>query len=191
VNPLRNASAAVALVVGLCAVVGVPAAIAAALPDDEPMPPGERLDVGLGVSMLPPPDARLDLDEARPGSGLVAFRSGPVTVTVTAVYVRDRPGEFVAHTRHKFSRDEDLTPGPAAPWRLAAGGVVGERGDLRAADGSFTVDELGNRPGCYALAVVEQLAAVVTMTPVAGCAAVPPEIWTAAGSLTFEPEEGL
>lgn len=177
-----NALAAVGLLVGLGAVIGVPAAISAALPDEEPLPPGERLDVGSGVTLIPPPDARQLIDDSRPGGDEVSLVLDGITVTIKSVEVPERTADFIAHTRRKFSRDDSLTPGPAAPWRLASG-VLGERGDLR------DEHDLDIDPGCYGIAVAEQLAAVVTISPVAGCAAVPATIWTAADSLTFDPQD--
>ncbi|GGQ84698.1 hypothetical protein [Couchioplanes azureus] len=182
-GPGRNAIAAVGLLVALGAMVAVPAVPAALLPDEGPALPAGRLEVGYGVALTVPHGARLDLGDSRPGGGSVTFRAGSATVTVSAVPVPERPEEFVAHTRRKFARDEGLKPGPAQPLRLD-GGVTGERGDLIASDETAI-----GEPGCYGAAVSEGVGAVAVISPVAGCAAVPGEIWRALASMTFEPEK--
>lgn len=183
VGPGRNALAALALIAVLGATVGLPAAVAAMLPTEAPVPSSRPLDVGYGVALTPPPGALLDVDSSRPGTGDVTLLVGSVTVNVRAVSVPERPEEFVAHTRRKFERDQGLTPGPAEPLRLA-NGVLGERGDLR------PHDEAGaDEPGCYGVVASGQLAAVVEISPVAGCAAASAAIWTAVQTLTFDPED--
>ena len=76
----RNAAAAAAVLLGLGALVAVPAAIQAALPDERPLPAGERLDVGYGVSVRPPAGARLRLNDSRPGAGEVVLLAGGLSV---------------------------------------------------------------------------------------------------------------
>lgn len=181
-GPGQNAVAALALLAGLGATVAVPAVLSVVLPGESPVPSTARLDVGYGVSLVPPPGARLRLDDSRPGAGNVAFRVGTATVTVYAVPVPERPAAFVAHTRHRFSRDEGLRSGPAVPVRLA-GGVLAERRDLAADPESF------GEPGCYAVAVAEQVGVVAVVSPVAGCAAVPADLWAAVTSITVDPQE--
>ncbi|MFI5497045.1 hypothetical protein [Actinoplanes sp. NPDC051859] len=170
-GPGRNALAAVGLLVGLGLTVALPGIPAALLPEEGPALPGGRIDIGDGVALTLPAGARLDLGDARPGSGDVTFRTGAVTVKVATSAVPDRPAEFIAHARHKLDRDEDLRPGPAEPWPTTAG-VQGERGDLAPA-------------GCYFAAVAEGAGVVVTM-PDTGCGSAPPEVWSAISSITFE-----
>lgn len=177
----RNAVAAIGVVVGLAALVGVPAAVDAVLPEEGPLPPGDRLDVGYGVSLRPPPGARLELGTSRPGMGEVALRSGGMTLRVTAVEVRERPADFVAHARRKFSRDEGLNPGQPEEVSTAAG-VPGQRGDLRAAAPT-------GEAGCYGIFTADEAGAVAVISAVDGCAAVPADLWAAVASLTFEPAE--
>ncbi|MEV6602015.1 hypothetical protein AB0M36_34965 [Actinoplanes sp. NPDC051346] len=184
-GPGRNALAAVGLLVGLGAMVAVPAVPAVLLPDEGPALPAGRLEVGYGVALTVPHGARLHLGDSRPGGGGVTFRTGSTTVTVSAIPVPERPEDFIAHTRRKFVRDEGQTPGPAQPWHLGSG-VTGERADLFAGDGATA-----GEPGCYGAAVSEGIGAVVVFSPVAGCTAVPAEIWTAVASMTFEAEKQL
>lgn len=183
-SPVRNAAAAVALLAGLGATIGVPAALGSGLPDDGPVPLTDgRLDVGSGVTLTPPPGARLRLDDSRPGGDEVVLTTGGTTITVRTVLVPHRPRDFVAHTRHKFQRDDGLLAGPVEPWRLA-GGVLGERGDLR------VVDRFADgRPGCYGIAVAEGVGVVAVVSPVDGCRAVPDATRAALDTLTFEPQE--
>jgi hypothetical protein len=178
----RNAVAAVAVLLGLGALVAVPAAIQAGLPDEGPLPAVERLDVGFGVTLRPPADARLELAGSRPGAGEVVLLTRGLRLKLTAVEVPERPADFVSHTRHKFSRDDGLRAGPPQPARTGAG-VDGERGDLRP-DGA-----LAGRPGCYGVFVAESVGAVAVISPVAGCAEVPTEVWASVASIEFEPAQ--
>ncbi|OJF11675.1 hypothetical protein [Couchioplanes caeruleus] len=178
-GPGRNAVVTLGLLAGLGATVAVPAGLGALLPDDGPAPAG-RLEVGHGVALTVPPGARWDRGESRPGTGAVTLRLGSTDVAVSSVPVPERRADFLAHTRHKFARDDGWTPGPPAPLRFG-GGVVGERGDLVAGK-----DTTAGEPGCYGAAVAEGAGAVVVISPVSGCAAVPAEIWTLVESMTFE-----
>jgi hypothetical protein len=183
VSGWRNAWGAVGVLAGLGALVAVPAAVDAALPDEGPVPPGERLDVGFGVSIRPPAGARLDLDTSRPGTGDVVLLVRDLRLSVRAVEVRTRPADFVAHSRDKFSRDEGLRAGEPAAVRTASG-VAGQRADLSVEDGA-----LGGQSGCAGIFTAEKAGAVVVVSPVDGCAAVPPDVWAVVESVTFEPVE--
>jgi hypothetical protein len=179
----RNAVAALAVLVGLGAWVAAPGVVQALLPDEGPLPAGDRLDIGYGVSLRPPAGARLDLGASRPGTGEVVLLAGRLRMAVTAVEVPERPAAFVAHARRKFSRDEGQRPGRPEPVRTDAG-VTGERGDLRPDGGA-----LAGEPGCYGVFAAEEAGVVVSITPVAGCAAVPEPVWAAVTSIDFEPVE--
>lgn len=177
----RNAMAAGAVLAVLGALVAVPAVIDAVLPDEGPVPPGDRLDVGYGVSLRPPAGARLDLGSSRPGNGDVVLLSDGVRLALTAVEVRERPADYTAHTRHKLNRDEGRSVGPAVPVQTGAG-VRGQRADLGAG-------EWGGDPGCAAIFAAEDAGVLAVISPVSGCAAVPADLWAAVVSLTFEPLE--
>ena len=177
---LRNAAAAVGVLGALAALVVVPALVGLSLPDEGPLPPGPRLDVGYGVTLRPPPGARLGLAESRPGAGGVELRAGSFTARFTAVEAGDvDPAAFAAHARRKLDRDEGFRPGPPEPVSTEAG-VTGERGPL-----ASTRD--GDLSGCYAIFVERDAGVVAVITPVADCDAVPPDLWSAVHSLTFEP----
>jgi hypothetical protein len=176
----RNAAAAVAVLLGLGALVAVPAALQAALPDEGPLPSGDRLEVGYGVAVRPPGGARLRRDDSRPGAGEVVLLVRGLSVRLTARYVPERQAAFVAHARRKFSRDHGWRPGPPERTRTA-GGVVGERGDLTPDGGP------AGEPGCYGIFTAEEAGVVVVISPVAGCGAVPADVWASVGSLEFEP----
>jgi hypothetical protein len=175
----RNALAALAVLFGLGALVVAPVVIQAVLPDEGPLPAGDRLDVGYGVTLRPPPGARLELSGSRPGTGDVVLLAGGLRLKVTAVEVRERPADFVAHAKRKFARDEAVRPGPPEAVRTAAG-VRGERGDLRPTD-----DPLAGEPGCYGVFSAEQVGVVASISPVAGCAEAPAEVWAAVASIEF------
>jgi hypothetical protein len=114
---------------------------------------------------------------SRPGGGEVELLVGELSVHLRAVEVRGPADAFAAHARHKLARDEQLRPGPPQQVETAAG-VVGEQGALS-----------GSRQGCYATFVSGSVGLVVTMTPVAGCGAVPSEVASALRSLTFDPPD--
>lgn len=175
--------ASIGLVAGLVAIVAVPAVLSAALPGERPVRTGDRLDVGFGVSVRPPPDARHDAAKSRPGSGEVLLRFGGLRLRLRAAAVRERPGDFLRHARAKLARDEGLRVGPAAPVRTAAG-VPGERADL-----SVENEVFGEKPGCYAGFTAESAGVVAVITPVASCAEVPPSVWQAVTDLRFSRPE--
>lgn len=176
----RNGLAALAVLGGLAALVAVPAAVDSTLPDEGPLPRGEFLEIGYGVSLRPPSGARLVLGPSRPGAGEIELRSGGLTLRLTAVEVRGSADAFRGHARHKFTRDDELTPGPPQQVRTAAG-VTGERGTLTPA--------AGGRRGCYAMFVAESAGLTAVVRPVADCESVPPDLWSAVASVRFEPAE--
>jgi hypothetical protein len=77
---------------GACGVVatlgglsfGLPA-LNHALPADRAVPTDRPYDIGGGVSVVPPPGARIDVTDTRPGtdSGTVLFRVGPVRYLIS------------------------------------------------------------------------------------------------------------
>lgn len=174
----RNALAAIGVVAFLAALIVVPAGVDAVLPEDGPLPSGE-LDVGHGVSLRPPPGARLDLAASRPGTGEVLLLARRLRVAVTAVQVRERPADYVAHARRKLRRDGGFRVGEPVSVRTATG-VPGERSDLLVGRGGHR-----GRPGCAGIFTGEKAGAVVVISPVEGCAAVPADVWKSVTSLTF------
>jgi hypothetical protein len=108
---------------------------------------------------------------------------GDLRLHVTAVELRGHPADFVAHARHKFSRDDGLRAGPPMSVRTVAG-VSGQRADLRVEDPIG-----GGRPGCAGIFTGEDAGAVAVVSSVDGCAAVPDEVWAAVESMTFAPAE--
>jgi hypothetical protein len=178
----RNALAAIGVFAGLGALVLVPAVVDAALPDEGPLPAGDRLDVGYGVTLRPPPGARLDLNVSRPGTGDVELLVGDLRLRVTAVELRGHPADFIAHARRKFARDEGLRAGPPTSVRTGSG-VSGQRADL-------SVEDSGDGdPGCAGIFTGADAGAVAVVSPVDGCAAVPAQVWAAVESMTFAPVE--
>lgn len=174
----RNAMGAIGLVLGLGALVGVPAAVDAVLPDVRSVA-DRPLTVVAGVTLVPPGGATHDPAASRPGSGEVVLRAGGLTMRLNAVGVRDRPADFVAHARRKLLRDDGLRPGSPTPVRTDAG-VLGERADLS------VVEQGAGRPGCFAAFVAESVGVTVVVSPVTGCAAVPDAVWGAVRSLRVE-----
>jgi hypothetical protein len=82
---LVNLLGALSLVLALAGLaVGLPA-LDAALPADRPVPSDRPYVVGGGVTVIPPPGARIDVTETRPAddSGTVLFRLGPVRYLIT------------------------------------------------------------------------------------------------------------
>lgn len=175
----RNAMAATGLLVGLVAMVAVPAAAGLVLPDQRPVPRTGTLDVGYGVRLRPPAGATHDAAVSRPGTGEVVLLSAGLTLRFSAVVVHERPADYLAHTRHKLARDDGLRVGPAAPVRTAAG-VSGQRSDVRPADPT-----LGGDPGCHTVFAGRSAGVSVLVTPVSGCTDVPAAVQEAVAGLTF------
>jgi hypothetical protein len=82
---LWNLLGALSLVLALAGLTfGLPA-LNAALPADRPVPSDRPYAVGGGVTVVPPPGARIDLTETRPtdDAGTALFRLGPVRYLIT------------------------------------------------------------------------------------------------------------
>jgi hypothetical protein len=171
----KNALYGLLLLGGLAALVIVPALVSCALPAQGP-PLTDRLDIGYGATIQPPPGARLDLTESRPGSGDLLVRAGEVEVRLTARSFRGDPGPYVAHAKHKLSRDDSLRPAGAPEPLRTASGVAGERGSLVPADADAD-------PGCYAVLTARSVGIVVLVTPVSGCAELPVPVRDAMASI--------
>jgi hypothetical protein len=92
---LKNLLGALSLVLALAALaLGLPA-LNQALPADRPVPTDRPYAVGGGVTVVPPPGARIDVTETRPDddAGTVLFRLGPVRYLIT---VRRFDGDLTA-----------------------------------------------------------------------------------------------
>lgn len=177
----KNAGYALLLLGGLVALVAVPALVALPLPREGPPLSTERLDIGFGATIAPPPGARLDLGDSRPGSGDVTMRAGGVRLRLTARQFRGDAAPFVAHARHKLNRDEWLRPaGDPEPVRTTSG-VSGERGSLLGDDVADV------EPGCYAVLAAQSIGVVVLVTPVANCADLTAPVWAAVTSIEVDP----
>lgn len=177
----KNAGWAVLLLVGLAALAGVPALLAIPLPSEGAPLSDERVDIGFGATIAPPPGARLDLSESRPGTGAVTLLAGGVRLRLSAQQFRGDVGPYVAHVRHKLDRDEWLRPVGDPERVTTTSGVPGERGSLRG-DDSVDVD-----PGCYAVLTERSIGVVVLATPVANCAELPAPVWAAVTSIEIDP----
>ena len=120
----KNAGYALLLLGGLAALVAVPALAALPLPREGPPMSTERLDIGFGATIVPPPGARLDLADSRPGTGEVLLRADGARIRLSARQFRGDAGPFVAHMRHKLRRDEWLEPvGAPEPFAHHVRGV--------------------------------------------------------------------
>lgn len=82
---LTNLLGALSLVLALAGLaLGLPA-LDRALPADRPVPTDRPYAIGGGVTVVPPPGARIDVTETRPtqDAGTVLFRLGPVRYLIT------------------------------------------------------------------------------------------------------------
>lgn len=174
----RNAVAALGVLGGLAVLIAAPAVISSRLPDEQVVPAGRRLAVGDGVTVLPPPGARLGVGPSRPGSGDIELHVAAAVMTLHTAEVRGSRRGYTAHARHKLSRDDGLLLG-AAGAATTSDGVPGEQGALRGggADGR----------GCYAIfsARTAGVVIVVTGVPTAGCEQLPEPIRRALVSVQF------
>ncbi|MFK3980101.1 hypothetical protein ACI2K4_06920 [Micromonospora sp. NPDC050397] len=177
----KNAGAALLLLAGLGALVGVPALVALPLPQEGPPLPADRLDIGFGATIVPPTGARLDLGDSRPGSGAVTFQADTVRLRVTAQQVTGPVEPYVAHARHKLDRNDGLLPAGAPERVRTTSGLSGERGSLRG-----VADDV--RPGCYAVFTGHLVGVVVLATPAESCAELPEPVWAAVTSIAVEPD---
>lgn len=158
--------------------VAVPVVFSTTLPAEGP-PLTRPVTVGYGVRVEPPPGARLDLADSRPGAGEVVLRTPDgLRIRLTAVPYRGDPEPFVAHARHRLARDELLRPA-GRPEPLQATGLRGEWGAL-------TGEEPGHDPGCYAVLTGAEVAVTVLATPADDCAALPAPVRAALASLRVE-----
>ena len=176
----KNALYGLLLLGGLVAMVVVPGVVSCALPD-EGSPLTGRLDIGYGASIQPPSGARLDLSDARPGSGDVSMRAGGVWVRLTARSFRGDPGAFAAHARQKLDRDDGMRSASAPRLITTPSGISGESGPLVS-----TTD--GSDRGCYAVLTAHSVGVVVLVTPVQNCAGMPPPVGAALDSIDIDAE---
>lgn len=171
----RDAGVGLGVLVGLGALVAVPAVVSVALPSQGP-PVTRPVDVGYGVRVDPPPGARLDVTESRPGTGEVVLRTGEgLRIRLSAVAYQGDPEPFTAHARHRLARDELLRPA-GRPEPLRASGLRGEWGPLT-----------GEQPACYAVLTGPEVAVTALVTPVPDCAALPAPVRAALTGLRLDP----
>lgn len=178
----RNALAGVGVLVGLVMMLCVPGFVAFALPDDGPRLT-DRLDVGYGVSIDPPTDARLTI-ESRPGSGDVTIDVGDgVELALTARRFVGEPQTFIDHAIERLSWDVLDPSAELERVRLPGSGFVGVRQDLPdwfddGFGGCLTVVTAGPAGG--------RTGVTATVVGVADCTAVPAAVQRAIDSLRIE-----
>ncbi len=178
----RNAGYGLLVIGGLIAMVVFPGLVSAALPAVGPPLRTARLDIGYGVTIEPPPGARLDLAGSRPGAGDVLMLAEGMRLKLTAQQFRGPVGRYLAHVRRKLRRDESLRPvGPREVIRTS-GGVVGERGSLIPETGSGA-----GEAGCYAVLTADGVGLLVLVTPVPSCAELPAPVRDAIDSVSINP----
>ncbi|WBB82063.1 hypothetical protein O7606_12260 [Micromonospora sp. WMMD882] len=171
----RDLGVALGVLTGLGALTVVPAIVSAGLPTEGP-PLTRPVDVGHGVRIDPPPGARLDVTDSRPGAGEVVLRTADgLRIRLTAVAYQGDPEPFTAHARHRLARDELLRPA-GRPEPLRAAGLRGEWGPLT-----------GEQPACYAVLTGPEVAVTALVTPVDGCAELPAPVRAALTGLRSDP----
>lgn len=127
-----------------------------AVPAQRAVAAGAPYEVGAGVTLVPPPDATLDVTGTRPGAdrGTALFRIGPVRY---AVAVQPFDGDLTAaavrlRQRITGTSGYQVTGTQLAVW--TAGGLAGVQGGYTA----------GNRGGRYAVFVAHGLTIEVTVS---------------------------
>ncbi|MEV4755392.1 hypothetical protein AB0J86_09795 [Micromonospora sp. NPDC049559] len=176
----KNALHGLLIFGGLGALVAVPGLVSAALPAEGPPLTG-RLDIGYGATILPPPGARLDLADARPGTGDVVVLADGARITLTARSFRGPADPYLAHARHKLERDDMMRPVAAPEPIRTESGLTGERASVAATDGSAD-------RGCYTALTAGSVGVVVLVTSVPDCAGLPPAVRAAVESIKVTEE---
>ncbi len=153
---LRNAlgSVAVLAVIALIA-VGLPA-VDRALPASRPVAEGVPYPVGAGVSVVPPPDAQVDLTGTRPGNnrGTALFLIGTIRYMIVVAPYSGSVGEAAERLRNKIT----LTRGYQVTGRDS---VVTTDAGLTGRQGGYTAP---GRSGRYAVFVVDGFGIEVTVS---------------------------
>lgn len=176
----RNALAGVCVLVGLILLVCLPGVVAIALPSDGPRLTG-RLDIGYGVYIGPPADARLTID-SRPGTGDVGIDTADGGhLALTARRFTGDPQPFIDHAIHRVTWDPPESS--AERVRLPGSGFTGVRHYLPNPYDDGTGDCLTVVTAGTAASRVGVTALVVG---VPDCAAVPDEVQRAIDSLSIE-----
>lgn len=173
-----NAVVTVSVLGGLLALIVVPALVGIALPDEESIAPQRRIEIGSGVSLLPPAGARM-VTSSQPGLGEVVLRAEGLTLQLTAVEARGAATRYFRHARRKLARYGTYRPEPPTAVRTTSG-VPGEEGRL--------APSVEKRPGCYALFADGKAALTVVISPVEECSELPAPIRQAILSVTFGSE---
>ncbi|HEX5598437.1 MAG TPA: hypothetical protein VFX61_20830 [Micromonosporaceae bacterium] len=175
----RNALYGSGVLVGLLALVVVPAVFSAVLPREGPPLQG-RVDIGYGASVVAPTGARLDLVDSRPGGGEIVLLVGDgLRVRLSAQFFQGDPLPVITHARHKIVRDEWLRPsGPPEPL-VTESGLSGEWGSLL---GEYA----GEDSACYAVLTGGGVAVTALVTPAPNCAELPVPVRDALLSIQVE-----
>lgn len=128
-----------------------------AVPAERVVPAGEPYEVGAGVTVVPPPRARLDLTGTRPGTqrGTALFRLGPVVQYAIAVQPFD--GDLTAAAVRLRQRITGATGHQVTGTQLA----VSTAGGLHGLQGGY---EAGDRDGRYAVFVAHGFTIEVTVS---------------------------
>jgi hypothetical protein len=167
---LRNAGYGLLTLSALLVLVVLPWPISMLLPTEGAELRGQRIDIGYGASVAPPPGSRHDLTSSRPGSGDVLLRTADgLDFRLVAREFRGAAGAYLEHARHKLSRDDLLDPiGPPEPVRTASG-LTGEQGSLTDPMGSTTPTP----QACYTILTGAGVGVTALVTGVAGCEGLP------------------
>lgn len=153
---LRNGLGSLTILAVIGAIsLGLPA-VDRALPASRPVAAGQPYQVGAGVTVIPPPDAMVDLTETRPGitHGTTLFLVGGIRYLIVVTPYGGTLASATTRLRHKIT----LTRGYQVTGResrvTTTGGLVGRQGGYTAP----------GRIGRYAVFVVDGLAVEVTVS---------------------------
>jgi hypothetical protein len=151
-----NLLGALSLVTALAGIAfGLPA-LDRALPADRPVPSDRPYAIGGGVTVVPPPGARIDVTETRPtdDSGTALFRLGPVRYLIT---VQPFDGDLSAAALRLRQRITDTTGYQVTGTELTIATVTG----LAGLQGGYTAPGRGGR---YAVFIADGHTIEVTVS---------------------------
>jgi len=179
---LTNLLGALSLVAALAGIAfGLPA-FDRALPAERPVPADRPYVIGGGVTVVPPPGARIDVTETRPthDAGTVLFRIGPVRYLIT---VRPFDGNLPAAANRLRQRITGTSGYQVTGTELTVATATG----LAGLQGGYTAPGRGGR---YAVFVADGRTIEVTVSGAdLDLGRILPAIDASTKTLRYEPEK--
>jgi hypothetical protein len=128
----RNAAGSIAVLVLIAVIAyGLPA-IDRLLPAEQRIEPGQRIEIGYNVSVLPPDGARLDVAQTRPRQGILTLRIRDVTLWLRASDYSGTLGDALSQLQEEMERRSDVRVSLSTDWITTGQGIRGLRGTYTA-----------------------------------------------------------